>query len=79
MTHLVNIKTKEPIDRRIFTLQKQKAQDVDRTLQDDGHAPRPVSEVVLRKAFLRRKDEKEKKAAAKAEKDAAKNAKKKNV
>ncbi|PTB41698.1 hypothetical protein M441DRAFT_139468 [Trichoderma asperellum CBS 433.97] len=79
VTHLVNIKTKEPIDRRIYTLQKMKAKDVDRTLQDDGHTPRPVSEVELQRAFLRRKDEKEKNMAAKAQKVAAKNAKQKNV
>lgn len=56
-----------------------KAKDVDRTLQDDGHTPRPVSEVELQRAFLRRKDEKEKNMAAKAQKVAAKNAKQKNV
>lgn len=52
---------------------------MDRTLQDDGHTPRPVSEVELQRAFLRRKDEKEKNMAAKAQKVAAKNAKQKNV
>lgn len=79
ITHLVNIKTKEPIDHRIYTLQEKKAKDVDRTLQDDGHTPRTISEVELQKAFQRRKQEKEKRMAAKAKKDAAKNTKKKNT
>ncbi|KAL9468468.1 hypothetical protein ACSS6W_010162 [Trichoderma asperelloides] len=78
VTHLVNIKTKEPIDRHIYTLQKMKAKNVDRTLQDDGYTPRPVSEVELQRAFLRRKNEKEKNMAAKAQHVAVKNAKQKN-
>ncbi|KAL6901430.1 SNF2 family N-terminal domain-containing protein [Trichoderma evansii] len=82
VTHLVNIKTEEPIDRRIYSLQTMKARDVDRTLQDDGHTPQTPSEIELQKAFLRKREEKEKKMAAKAranQKAAAKNAKKKNV
>ncbi|KAH8122154.1 SNF2 family N-terminal domain-containing protein [Trichoderma asperelloides] len=79
VTHLVNIKTKEPIDRHIYTLQKMKAKNVDRTLQDDGYTPRPVSEVELQRAFLRRKNEKEKNMAAKAQQVAVKNVKQKNV
>ncbi|KAL7925683.1 P-loop containing nucleoside triphosphate hydrolase protein [Trichoderma austrokoningii] len=75
VTHLVNIKTKEAIDRRIFTLQQTKAKDVDRTLQDDGHTPRPKSGIELQKAFQRRKQEKEKEMADKAQKAAAKDKK----
>ncbi|EHK45980.1 hypothetical protein TRIATDRAFT_162130, partial [Trichoderma atroviride IMI 206040] len=57
VTHLVNIKTKEPIDKRIYDLQTKKARDVDRTLQDDGHTPQITSEAVLRETFLRVKEE----------------------
>ncbi|KAH6605377.1 hypothetical protein Trco_007084 [Trichoderma cornu-damae] len=63
VTHLVNIKTKEAIDCRIYNLQNAKAKDVDRTLQDDGHTPLPVSQIELQKAFLRKKCEEEEKAA----------------
>ncbi|KAK1242887.1 hypothetical protein MKX08_005699 [Trichoderma sp. CBMAI-0020] len=76
VTHLVNIKTREPIDTRIYNLQKMKARDVDRTLQDDGHTPPVPSEIELYKAFMRGKEEAKKKMAAKAKRDAAKNAKK---
>lgn len=43
ITHLVNIKTKELIDYRIYTLQEVKAKDVDRTLQDDRHTTDSVN------------------------------------
>lgn len=56
-----------------------KAKDVDRTLQDDGHTPAVPSEIELYKAFMRGKEEAKKKMAAKAKRDAAKNAKKKNA
>lgn len=82
MTHLVNIKTNESTDTRIYNLQEMKARDVDHTLQDDGHTPQPLSELELQKAFSRKKDEKEEKTAAKtraAQKAAAKKAKKKIV
>lgn len=79
MTHLVSIKTKEPIDTRIYNLQKIKARDVDRTLQDDGHTPQSMSEAELKETFMRMKEEKQKKIDAKAKRDAAKNAKKKNA
>ncbi|KAM0257670.1 hypothetical protein ACHAQJ_004234 [Trichoderma viride] len=80
VTHLVNILTKEPIDCRISNIQEKKAKDVDRTLQDDGHTPLPVSELELEKAFFRKKCENEEKKAAKvkaAKTAAAKTAKKK--
>ncbi|KAL7934357.1 SNF2 family N-terminal domain-containing protein [Trichoderma chlorosporum] len=74
ITHLVRIKTKEPIDDRIYGLQRKKALDVDRTLQDDGKPQPQVNEVELQKAFLRKKAaEEQKKNAAKA-KAAKKNA-----
>ncbi|PKK41303.1 hypothetical protein CI102_15210 [Trichoderma harzianum] len=84
VTHLVNIKTREPIDDRIYSLQRRKAKDIDRTLQDDGK-PRPqMNELELEKAFLRKKaaeeeKEKNKKAKSKAgKKSAAKASPKKN-
>jgi SNF2 family DNA or RNA helicase len=75
VTHLVNIKTKEPIDYRIYSLQEKKAKDVDRTLQDDGHEQLPVNEIELKKAFMQQKCEKDEKKATKA-KTAKKTAKK---
>ncbi|KAL6826448.1 SNF2 family N-terminal domain-containing protein [Trichoderma camerunense] len=53
VTHLVNIKTKEPIDYRIYNIQERKAKDVDRTLQDDGHIPHHVSPLELQSIFQR--------------------------
>ncbi|KKP06853.1 hypothetical protein THAR02_01050 [Trichoderma harzianum] len=53
VTHLVNIKTKEPIDYRIYNIQERKAKDVDRTLQDDGHIPHHVSPLELQSIFER--------------------------
>ncbi|KAM0476473.1 hypothetical protein ACHAPX_006387 [Trichoderma viride] len=55
-THLVKINTREPVGIRISTLQEKKAKDVDRTLQDDGHISRPISEAELQKIFSRKKD-----------------------
>ncbi|KAM0521908.1 hypothetical protein ACHAPE_002472 [Trichoderma viride] len=55
-THLVNIKTEGPVDHRIYTLQEKKAKDVDRTLQDNGHTSRPVSEVELQKVLSREEE-----------------------
>ncbi|KAK4069128.1 hypothetical protein Trihar35433_5707 [Trichoderma harzianum] len=84
VTHLVNIKTKEPIDDRIYTLQRKKAKDIDRTLQDDGKPQPQVNELELQKAFLRKKAaieemERNKKAKSKAgKKSAAKASPKKN-
>ncbi|OTA07739.1 hypothetical protein A9Z42_0086460 [Trichoderma parareesei] len=61
VTHLVNIRTSEAIDDRIHKLQKMKAEDVDYTLQDDGHTPPMVSEVELQQAFFRKKSAEEEK------------------
>ncbi|KAL7910379.1 SNF2 family N-terminal domain-containing protein [Trichoderma velutinum] len=69
VTHLVNIKTKEPIDYRIYRIQEEKAKDVDRTLQDDGHTPHHVSPLELQSIFERAnaaKEERRKKKQAAA-------------
>ncbi|KAL6697301.1 SNF2 family N-terminal domain-containing protein [Trichoderma pleuroticola] len=83
VTHLVNIKTKEPIDDRIYSLQRKKAKDIDRTLQDDGKPQPQVNELELQKAFLRKKaamEEKERNKKAKAaKKGAAKASSKKKI
>ncbi|KAL7948632.1 SNF2 family N-terminal domain-containing protein [Trichoderma barbatum] len=82
VTHLVNIKTKEPIDSRIYGLQKKKARDVDSTLQDDRQSPPQASELELKKAYLRKKAEQEQKKNARskaAKKTAPKASHKKKV
>ncbi|RFU77510.1 hypothetical protein TARUN_4724 [Trichoderma arundinaceum] len=66
VSHLVNIRTAENIDDHIHDLQEKKAKDVNYTLQDDGHTPRPVSEIELRKAFFRKKSKKEEKMKKKS-------------
>lgn len=56
VTHLVKINTREPIGMRISTIQERKAKDVGRTLQDEGHTSRPVSELELEKIFSRKEE-----------------------
>ncbi|KAL7961250.1 SNF2 family N-terminal domain-containing protein [Trichoderma compactum] len=70
-THLVTLKTEDETDTRIHNLKLKKAEDVDYTLQDDGHTPLDVSEMELQEDILRKKtamDEKKNKAKARAAK-----------
>ncbi|PTB76972.1 P-loop containing nucleoside triphosphate hydrolase protein [Trichoderma longibrachiatum ATCC 18648] len=68
ITHLVNIRVKEEFDEYVHERQIEKAEDVDYTLQDDGHTPRVVSELELQRAFEKKKKEKEDKKKRKDKK-----------
>lgn len=71
-THLVTLKTEDETDTRIHNLKMKKAEDVDYTLQDDGHTPLDVSEMELQEDILRKKAAMEEKKKNKAKARAAK-------